>query len=66
MKVGEIDVPGSIVNLEFRVGTLERIIEYISKNNTSVKLPTPKELEDLRNEAIGELQKKYPNSGISR
>ena len=65
MKKGEIRVGESIVKLERRLIILERTIDFIAKNNNSVKFPTEKELKEIEEEANVELKKQHPDMDIS-
>jgi hypothetical protein len=63
IKFGEIDA-NQILDNEFRLGVLERLLEGMLNANPNLKKPTANELQDIRKQVIGELKKKYPNSGI--
>lgn len=64
VKFGEID-SGQILENEFRIGVLERIIEVLANNNPSLLKPTQPQVDEIRMAVAETLKKKYPNSGIS-
>ena len=64
IKFGEIDA-GQILDNEFRVGVLERLLDWLLKENPQLRRPSPDDVRRLRREAVEVLQKKYPKSGIS-
>ena len=65
IKFGEID-SSQILDNEFRIGVLERLLEHIMNSNPSIIKPSKEVVEGMRNSAIEVLKKKYPNSGIER
>lgn len=66
MQIGDINVVESIVNLELRVQILERALDFISRNNSNLKLPSQSDIDKFGNDALSELQRLYPNSGITK
>jgi len=64
MHIGEINVFQAIIELELRVGTLERGLDFISKNNSKLVQPSQAQIERFREETIAQLQKVYPSLGI--
>ena len=67
MKIGDINVIDSILNLEREVSILQQTLAYIVENNKSfVKAPTENIIEEFNNSAIKALQRKYPNMQIKR
>ena len=48
MHVGEINVLQAIIELELRVGTLERGLDFISKNNAKLVQPSQAQIERFR------------------
>jgi hypothetical protein len=65
VKFGEIDV-GQIIENEYRIGVLEKLLEWVMNNNSGLNKPDPLMLQDMRAQVLGQLQRKYPNSGISQ
>ena len=67
MKIGEIDVVNSIVNLEHDVFVLQQALDFIATNNKgNLKSPTLIDVQKFKNNAIEMLQKKYPKMGIKK
>ncbi len=64
IKFGEID-SGQIIENEFRIGVLERLLESIINNNSSLTRPNSDEIASIKQASLKALQKKYPNSGIN-
>jgi len=64
IKIGEFDIANQLLDNEFRIGVLEKLLEKVLNNNPTLKLPTPSDLENFRTQTAEELKKKYPNSGI--
>lgn len=64
IKFGEID-SNQILENEYRIGVLERTLDWILTNNTAfVKQLTPEIIKQIRIGVVEDLKKKYPNSGI--
>lgn len=66
MKIGELDVTNSILDLEHRMLVMENILNYIANNNSNVKMPVQFEFEKFKEDALDALQKKYPGMGITK
>lgn len=66
MKVGDVDILRSIIQLEHDVIVLNKAMSYITKNNRGIDLPDKATIDSFKDEAIKRLQRKYPNMGISR
>ena len=64
IKIGDIDIAGQIIDNEFRIGILEKILEKLLNTNKTLVLPTQSEIEEFRAKTASELKIKYPNSGI--
>ncbi len=65
MEVNDVVFPNSVLELELRVGTLERVLDSIvGSNQGRVQVPTLAQVEQMRKEVVAGLQKKYPNAGI--
>ena len=63
MKFGEIDAKQILEN-EFRIGVLERIIDAIVAKNPTINGINKEELEEIRHQVVESLKQKYPNSGL--
>lgn len=64
VKFGEIDISQVLEN-EYKIGVLEKLLEYLLQNNSTLVKPTPEQINQMRVEVVENLKKKYPNSGIS-
>lgn len=64
IKFGELDV-NQILENEFRIGVLERLIDWLISRNATLTGPSAADLASMRRETVEDLKRKYPNSGIS-
>lgn len=64
IKIGDFDIANQLLDNEFRVSVLEKLLEKILNNNRNLVLPSQEELDLIRQKTAEELKKKYPNSGI--
>lgn len=62
VKFGEIDAE-QILRNEFSITVLERILEWIVKNN-SLTTPDNTTIKEIKKAVVEVLKKKYPKSGI--
>lgn len=62
VKFGEIDA-GQILDNEFRIMVLERVLDVLLAANPAAVASL--NMDVIRQDVVNELQKKYPNSGIS-
>jgi hypothetical protein len=60
VKFGEIDA-SQILENEFRLSVLERIVEFNANNG---RYPDENEMRKIKEKVVDKLQDKYPNSGI--
>jgi hypothetical protein len=63
IKFGEIDA-NQILDNEFRIGVLERLLEAVLNSNPDLKKPSVEDIEQIRIKVVENLKKKYPKSGI--
>lgn len=66
IKIGGIDVAQSALDSEFRIIVLERILEVVLSKIGGTSVLTPQDIDKIRDEAFGQLQKKYPEAGLQR
>jgi hypothetical protein len=66
MKIGDIDITNSIVNLEHDMIVVQEVLNYILRHNSNLNLPTQKDVETFKSKAIDSLNIKYPNMGIKK
>ena len=64
IKIGGIDVTESVINSEYRINVLEKVLDLLIQR-TSVPI-TQKEIEEIREKALKELGEKYPEAGIHK
>lgn len=65
ISVGGIDLTQAVIDAQFRVAVLERIVEHLL-NRIGAGAITPADIERYRNEAFADLQKRYPQAGLER
>lgn len=63
IKFGEIDAIQILQN-EYRIMVLERLLEEIAHRNLHLNMPTPDELDRIREQVVKRLKQKYPKSDI--
>ena len=63
-RFGDINIDQIIEN-EFRIGVLERILEFVLNNNPTSNRPDSETIKKIRLEVVANLQKKYPRSGLA-
>lgn len=66
ISVGGIDLTAAIINLEYELGRTQRILEWMVRNNPTLKGPPSYVMTQIDNEALAALQKKFPEAGIQR
>lgn len=64
MKIGDIDVTNSILNLEHDVLLMQKMLNYIIANNSNIKFASKIDIEKFEKDIILNLQSKYPSMGI--
>ncbi|MHC4575204.1 MAG: hypothetical protein ACYS76_13915 [Planctomycetota bacterium] len=67
MKIGDVDVASQIIENEYRIMVLENVIERLTAKLPLLGGPpiSPQEMNEIRRSVVEQLQKKYPNSGIT-
>jgi hypothetical protein len=66
MKIGDIDVTNSILNLEHDINVLQQVLNHLFQNNKNLIGPSLDEIERFKENAVLTLQKKYPSMGITK
>ena len=64
MDLKDFPLLSSVVNSEIRIVVVEKILAHILSNNSALNKPTQLDIERFKQNAIVEMQKKYPNNGI--
>ncbi|OMP29702.1 hypothetical protein [Mangrovimonas sp. DI 80] len=64
IKIGGIDLSESVINSEYRISVLEKVVDLlIQRTNVGI---SQYEIEKIREQSIKELNDKYPNAGIHK
>ena len=61
--VGGIDIAKQSLESEFLIKVIDKILDYMFAKNPSLK-PSEAEIDKMKEQAIKELQAKYPEAGI--
>ncbi len=64
ISIGGIDITDAIINAEYRIGILERIIDKLLRVAPHGTF-TDADIAVIRKEVIRTLQEKYPDAGIA-
>lgn len=64
IQIGSINVPDAIINTEFRVSVLERVVDKLIRA-APVGAISENDMQAIRREVVELMQKKYPDAGIS-
>jgi hypothetical protein len=62
--IGGLDLTDTVVNLEFRMGVLERVMDKVSAFVPAGAL-TKADLEAIRDQVMKDMQKRYPDLGLT-
>lgn len=65
INIGGIDITDTLINTEYRIGVLERVIDKLIAVAPPGTL-TANDMEQIRNDVFSSMQRKYPNAGISK
>lgn len=68
IKIGGIDIANSVINLEFQISKLSKIVEMMLNRNLSVFSPaiTPQDIKKIEEDVFEELNRKYPEAGLTK
>ena len=66
VKIGGIDLGKSIINLEYQLYRIQKILEWVLNNNASLNKPDLAAMGRIEDEVLEMLQKKYPEAGIKK
>jgi len=64
IQIGGIDLAQGVIDTQFRLGVLEKIVEHLLNRAAPGSL-TEADLERFRAITVQELQRKYPQAGIA-
>jgi hypothetical protein len=66
VRIGGVNVGSSIIENEYRIAVLERVVDTLIQRFPTVGRPISEtEMQAIRSEVVRQLQTKYPNSGIT-
>ena len=63
IKIGDIDLVDSAINTEYRVAVLEKVVDLLLRSVPQGAI-SPQDIARMREEALSDMQKKYPNAGL--
>ncbi|MGL4584769.1 MAG: hypothetical protein ACRCVU_17515 [Flavobacterium sp.] len=67
MTLGDIDVAGELIDLNFQLLRTQILLEEVLKHNAeTMKLPSPEAMNEINEFALKSIQKKFPNMNIGR
>lgn len=67
MKLGDIDVAGELIDLNFQLLRTQILLEEVLKHNAeTLKLPSPEAMSEINEFALQSIQKKFPNMNIAK
>ncbi|AJA69098.1 hypothetical protein HX045_14540 [Myroides odoratimimus] len=67
MTLGDIDVAGEIIDLNFQLLRTQILLEEVLKHNAeTMKLPSPEAMNEINEFALKSIQQKFPNMNIGR
>jgi hypothetical protein len=64
ISVGGIDLAGGVVDAQYRIAVLEKIVQYLV--NRMPGTIGPADIKRFQDEAFEELRRKYPDAGLTR
>lgn len=64
IRIGGIDLTDAVINAEFRISVLEIIIERLAQAAPPGTI-TNDFIKDAREKTLSDMQKKYPDAGLS-
>jgi hypothetical protein len=67
LQIGDVNVVSQLLENEFRVSVLEQVVNHLVAKFPSVGEPpiTPDDLARIREQVVADMQRKYPESGIT-
>lgn len=67
MKLGDIDVAGQIIDLNFQLLRTQILLEELMKHNAEhLKLPSTEAMNEINEFTLKSIQKKFPNMSIGK
>ena len=65
IKIGGIDLTDAVINSEYRIGVLEKIVEKLAQHTPPGTL-SQEFIDAARDQTLAEMQKKYPDAGLKK
>ena len=65
VSVGGINLVESIIDAQYRIAVLEKIVEHLAQRSPVGAL-TQNDVERFQKESLSELQRKYPSAGLRK
>jgi hypothetical protein len=67
IQIGDVDVTSQILDSEFRIAVLERVVDHLISRFPAVggSPITQTDMARIRSDVVAAMQRKYPNSGIT-
>lgn len=65
ISVGGVNLTEGLIDAQYRIATLERIVEHLIKRSPAETI-SQGDIEKYRDEALREMQQKYPTAGIQK
>ena len=62
ISVGGVDLAQGIIDAQYRIATLEKIVEHLVRRNPGSI--SEDDVRRYRQEALADLQRRYPDAGI--
>lgn len=66
MKIGELEVENTIINLEYKMEILEQTLNYILTKNNGIQGPSQAAIDLFASKSLKMIQDKYPSMGITK
>lgn len=63
MSIGGVDLGSAVINSEYRIAVLEKIVERLANRVGGL---STHDIERFRDEAFANMQTKYPDAGLRR
>jgi hypothetical protein len=65
MRIGDVEVDSEIIQQQYRIGVLEKVVEVMLNSFPRIGgLISQQQMLEIRRSVVAELQKKYPNSNV--
>jgi hypothetical protein len=65
IKIGGIDLADAVINSEYRIGVLEKIVERLAQYAPPGCI-SQGFIDEARDKTLKEMQKKYPDAGLKK